>query len=50
VLGKLAILPDGSASFSPEYEACRIVATQRGIPLKDVYEVARKAYKSPSDS
>lgn len=50
VLGKLAILPDGSASFSPEYEACRIVATQRGIPLKDVYEVARKAYKSASDS
>jgi pyridinium-3,5-bisthiocarboxylic acid mononucleotide nickel chelatase len=50
VLGKLAILPDGSASFSPEYEACRLVAAQREIPLKDVYEVARKAYKSASDS
>lgn len=45
VLGKLAILPDGSASFSPEFEACRIVATQQSMPLKEVYEAARKAYK-----
>jgi uncharacterized protein (DUF111 family) len=45
VLGKLATLADGSASFSPEYEACRIVAVQHAVPLKDVYEVARKAYK-----
>lgn len=49
VLGKLAILTDGSASFSPEYEACCIVATQQGISLKDVYEAARKAYKSAGD-
>jgi uncharacterized protein (TIGR00299 family) protein len=46
VLGKLAILGDGTASFSPEFEACRIIATEKSVPLKDVYEVARKAYKS----
>lgn len=45
VLGKLAILADGTASFSPEFEACRAVATQHNLPLKDVYEAARKSYK-----
>lgn len=45
ILGKLATLADGSASFSPEYEACRLIATQHAVPLKDVYEAARKAYK-----
>lgn len=48
VLGKLAILSDGSASFSPEFEACRIIATQHTVPLKEVYEAARKAYKQES--
>ena len=28
---------------SPEYEDCREIAARRGIPLKDVYEVARAA-------
>jgi uncharacterized protein (TIGR00299 family) protein len=45
ILGKLAILGDGTASFSPEFEACRAIATARNVPLKDVYELARKAYK-----
>lgn len=45
ILGKLAILPDGTASFSPEFEACRAIATQHNVPLKEVYEVARNAYK-----
>lgn len=45
VLGKLAILADGTASFSPEFEACRAVAAQHNLPLKDVYEAARKSYK-----
>jgi uncharacterized protein (DUF111 family) len=46
ILGKLAILSDGTASFSPEYEACRSIAAQHNVPLKDVYEAARKAYKA----
>ncbi|HTN75253.1 MAG TPA: nickel pincer cofactor biosynthesis protein LarC [Pirellulaceae bacterium] len=45
VLGKLAILGDGTASFSPEYEACRIIATQQAVSLKEVYEAARTSYK-----
>lgn len=50
VLGKLAILADGTASFSPEFEACRAIATQHNVPLKDVYEQARNAYKEGTGS
>src|SRR5438477_10250453 len=36
VEGKLAVLPDGGTSFSPEFEACRRIATEKNVPLKDV--------------
>ena len=42
--GKLAVLPDGSTSFSPEFEACRRIAGERNVPLKDVYETAMRAF------
>ncbi|HZN36602.1 MAG TPA: nickel pincer cofactor biosynthesis protein LarC [Pirellulaceae bacterium] len=41
--GKLAVLPDGGTSFSPEFEACRRIATEKNVPLKDVYEAAMRA-------
>jgi uncharacterized protein (TIGR00299 family) protein len=44
VEGKLAFLGDGTTSFSPEFEACRRIATERNLPLKDVYEVAARAF------
>jgi pyridinium-3,5-bisthiocarboxylic acid mononucleotide nickel chelatase len=44
VEGKLAILSDGSESFSPEYESCRVIADEKKVALKDVYEQARRAY------
>jgi uncharacterized protein (TIGR00299 family) protein len=44
ILGKLATLPDGSVSFSPEFESCRQVATERNVPIKDVYEAATRAF------
>ncbi len=46
VEGKLAILADGSTSFSPEYESCRRIAEEKNVALKDVYEEARRAYRS----
>jgi uncharacterized protein (DUF111 family) len=42
--GKLAVLPDGGTSFSPEFEACRRIATDKNVPLKDVYEAAMRAF------
>jgi uncharacterized protein (DUF111 family) len=42
--GKLAVLPDGGTSFSPEFEACRRIATEKTVPLKDVYEAAMRAF------
>jgi len=44
VEGKLATRPDGSTKFSPEYESSRRVASQRGVPLHDVYDAARIAF------
>ncbi len=43
--GKLAVLSDGSTSFSPEFESCKQIAEQHGVPLKDVYEGAMRAYE-----
>jgi hypothetical protein len=42
--GKLAVLPDGGTSFSPEFEACRRIAAEKNQPLKDVYETAMRAF------
>jgi pyridinium-3,5-bisthiocarboxylic acid mononucleotide nickel chelatase len=42
--GKLAVLPDGGVSFSPEFEACRRIAGEKDVPLKDVYEAAMRAF------
>ncbi len=39
--GKLAvkkvIWPDGSSSLQPEYESCRKIAEEKGLPLKEIY-------------
>ena len=49
IQGKLAVLPDGGASFSPEFEDCRRIATEQNQPLKEVYEVAMRAFaQSPA--
>jgi hypothetical protein len=35
-------LSDGNVKTSPEYESCKKVARAAGIPLRDVYEAARR--------
>ncbi len=42
--GVLATLPDGQKLFSPEYESCRLVATERGLPLRAIYNAALVAF------
>ncbi len=44
VEGKLGRLDDGSVHFAPEYEACRQIATERQVPLRDVYAAAQQAF------
>lgn len=43
---KVGKLGDVVKNVSPEYEDCQRIALQLGIPLKDVYEAAKRAYKS----
>jgi uncharacterized protein (TIGR00299 family) protein len=43
--GKVAVLSDGSLSFSPEFESCRKIAEQTSLPLRDVYEAAMRAFE-----
>ncbi len=43
VSGKIACLPDGSERFSPEYESCRKIAEQYGVPLADVMREATRS-------
>jgi uncharacterized protein (TIGR00299 family) protein len=42
---KVGKLGDVVKNISPEYEDCQRVALQLGVPLKDVYEAAKRAYK-----
>jgi pyridinium-3,5-bisthiocarboxylic acid mononucleotide nickel chelatase len=43
IAGKMAWLADGTQRFAPEFEACRRVAAERGLPLRVVYERVLKA-------
>lgn len=44
VTGKVATLPNGQASFTPEYESCRAIALQHGLALREVYAAAHQAF------
>ncbi|HJX33902.1 MAG TPA: nickel pincer cofactor biosynthesis protein LarC, partial [Desulfatiglandales bacterium] len=34
---KKIVWPDGSCSLQPEYESCRKIAEEKGLPLKEIY-------------
>lgn len=48
VEGKLAWVGEGPPSFSPEYDACRRIALEKNVPLRDVYEAACRAFAPSS--
>ncbi len=48
VAGKVGFPPAGPPRFSPEFESCRTVATEHGVPLREVYEAALKSF-DPED-
>jgi hypothetical protein len=43
---KLAHAPDGTVNVAPEYEDCRRIARERGVPLKAVYQAAIAAART----
>jgi uncharacterized protein (TIGR00299 family) protein len=45
VQGKIAWLRGKLPMFSPEFEDCARIARERRVPLFEVYEAARRAYK-----
>lgn len=42
---KVGRLPDGNEKISPEYESCRKAAEKYGVPLMDVFDAARIAWR-----
>jgi len=40
---KVGRIGGDAVTFSPEYEACRVIAREQGIPLKEVYAAAQSA-------
>ncbi|HVC92789.1 MAG TPA: nickel pincer cofactor biosynthesis protein LarC [Pirellulales bacterium] len=42
--GKLGWIAGQEPSFSPEFESCSRVASERGLPLREVYEAAQEAF------
>ena len=48
VVGKVGRLQDGSLRFAPEYEACRQVAQEENVPLREVFEVVQRAFRPQS--
>ncbi len=44
VEGKVGYPPEGLPRFSPEFESCRRMAAEHDVPLREVYDAARKAF------
>jgi uncharacterized protein (TIGR00299 family) protein len=44
---KIAEAPGGHLNIAPEYEDCRRLASERGVPLKLVYQAAMAAARRP---
>ena len=40
---KIARTPDGHVNVAPEYDDCKRVAIERGVPIKLVYQAALAA-------
>ena len=34
---KKIALPDGTSFIQPEYESCKTIAKEKGLPLKEIY-------------
>lgn len=46
---KVSTYGDTMVKALPEYEECKVIAQAKGIPLKDVYDTIRLAWKEQED-
>ncbi len=44
VAGKLVRMPNGETQFSPEFDACRAIAEAEGLPWRQVFDEAARAF------
>ena len=42
---KIGILPDGREKMSPEFESCKTLAERSGLPVVEVFEIVREAWR-----
>jgi uncharacterized protein (TIGR00299 family) protein len=47
---KVALAPDGHENLAPEYDDCKRIATEQGVPIKQVYQAALAAAVQQSAS
>jgi uncharacterized protein (TIGR00299 family) protein len=45
---KIGILPDGSQKMSPEYESCKSLSADTGVPIAAVFDIVRRAWRGDS--
>jgi len=48
IVGKTAILPDGTKRFAPEFESAKHVAGTNNVTLDEIYTVAKAAFQQTS--
>jgi uncharacterized protein (DUF111 family) len=41
---KIGLKGDAVVQVAPEFESCRLASEHAGVPLRDVYEAARRSY------
>ncbi len=46
--GKLGWISGERPSFSPEFESCSRIATDKAVPLRTIYDAARRAFEAES--
>jgi len=42
--------PQNRIRWVPEYEACKTIALEKGLPLREVYETVLKEIQNKTDS
>jgi hypothetical protein len=47
---KVGLLNERIVQIAPEYEDCKLVAKTSGLPLKEIYDLAKKIFKEKDEN